>query len=166
VTLRRIAGLTGARATLRCSRRRGKRTEGAPTANADIDAIDTANQAFYGAFEDRDLEAMSELWEHSDRVTCTHPGWSTLRGWGQVAASFFALFQNDQHLQFILTNASAASAGDVAWVSVDENILSDAQPATTVAALNVFTRVPGGPWRLVAHHASPVTADPELGDEE
>jgi ketosteroid isomerase-like protein len=139
---------------------RGPRRD--PTANADIDQIDLANQAFYGAFEDRDLEAMSQLWEHSDRVTCTHPGWATLRGWGQVAASFFALFQNDQHLQFILTNSAASSVGDVAWVSVDENILSDAQPATTVAALNIFSRTPGGPWRLVAHHASPVTADAEF----
>jgi ketosteroid isomerase-like protein len=110
---------------------------------------------------------MSRLWEHSERVVCTHPGWATLRGWGQVAASFFALFQNDQHLQFILTNVAIHVAGDLAWVSVDENILSDTQPATTVAALNLFTRAPGGEWRMVAHHASPVSADPELaGDED
>ena len=110
---------------------------------------------------------MSELWEHSDRVVCTHPGWATLRGWGQVAASFFALFQNDQHLQFILTNVATHVAGDVAWVSVDENILSDTQPATTVAALNLFSRSPDGDWRMVVHHASPVSADPQLaGDED
>jgi ketosteroid isomerase-like protein len=132
----------------------------------DSDLVRHANQAFYGAFEERDLEAMSRLWEHSDRVVCTHPGWATLRGWGQVAASFFALFQNDQHLQFILTNLATHVAGDVAWVSVDENILSDAQPATTVAALNLFSRAPDGDWRMVAHHASPVSADPELAGEE
>ncbi len=112
------------------------------------------------------MEAMSEVWEHSDRIVCTHPGWATLRGWGQVAASFFALFQNDQHLQFILTNVSAQVDGDTAWVTVDENILSDQQPATTVAALNLFVRSPAGGWRLVAHHASPVTADPELDAED
>jgi len=105
---------------------------------------------------------MSGLWEHTDRVVCTHPGWAVLRGWGQVAASFFALFQNDQHLQFILTNISAQSEGEVAWVSVDENILAEAQPVTTVAALNVFVRVPEGGWRMVAHHASPVTAEADM----
>ncbi len=63
------------------------------------------------------------LWEHSDRIVCTHPGWASLRGWGQVAASFFALFQNSQHLQFILTKEKAEVAGDVGWVTVDENIL-------------------------------------------
>ena len=105
---------------------------------------------------------MSRLWEHTDRVVCTHPGWAVLRGWGQVAASFFALFQNDQHLQFILTNIAAQTEGDVAWVSVDENILAELEPATTVAALNIFVRAADGRWRMVAHHASPVTADADL----
>ncbi|MGI9023425.1 MAG: nuclear transport factor 2 family protein [Acidimicrobiales bacterium] len=123
--------------------------------------MEAANLSFYAAFEGRDLESMSRLWEHTDRVMCTHPGWAVLRGWGQVAASFFALFQNDQHLQFILTNISAQCEGDVAWVSVDENILAAAQPATTVAALNVFVRTPEGDWRMVAHHASQVSADPD-----
>ena len=96
-------------------------------------------QAFYAAFEARDLDAMSIVWEHSDRIVCTHPGWASLRGWGQVAASFFALFQNSQHLQFILTKETAEVAGDMAWVAVDENILQ-ATNATTVAALNLFVR--------------------------
>lgn len=114
------------------------------------------NHRFYEAFERRDLDAMSDLWEHSDRVVCTHPGWSTLRGWASVSASFFALFQGHQHLQFILTEARAELAGEVAWVAVDENILGDAAGGTA-AALNVFTRVDGG-WRMVVHHASVVAA--------
>ena len=55
--------------------------------------VRAANRRFYEAFERRDLDAMSDLWERSDRATCTHPGWATLRGWGPIAASFFALFQ-------------------------------------------------------------------------
>jgi len=137
---------------------------GGTTASSESESAEEANLAFYTAFEARDLESMSGLWEHSDRVVCTHPGWAVLRGWGQVAASFFALFQNDQHLQFILTNISAQSEGGVAWVSVDENILAEAQPVTTVAALNVFVRAGEGGWRMVAHHASPVTAEADITD--
>jgi ketosteroid isomerase-like protein len=122
----------------------------------DRDAVAAANSAFYVAFEAGDLDAMSKLWEHSDRIVCTHPGWASLRGWAQVAASFFALFQNSQHLQFILTKERAEVAGDTAWVSVDENILQSSN-ATTVAALNLFVRGDGGEWLLVAHHASPVS---------
>jgi ketosteroid isomerase-like protein len=121
----------------------------------DLESVTAANKAFYAAFEARDLDAMSLVWEHSDRIVCTHPGWASLRGWGQVAASFFALFQNSQHLQFILTKETAEVAGDVAWVAVDENILQSTN-ASTVAALNLFVRSVDG-WRLVAHHASPVS---------
>jgi ketosteroid isomerase-like protein len=123
---------------------------------ADLDAVAAANQAFYAAFEACDLDAMSKLWEHSDRVVCTHPGWASLRGWGQVAASFFAMFQSAQNLQFILTKEAAEVLGDTAWVTVDENILQGSD-ATTVAALNLFVRGDGGEWILVAHHASPVS---------
>ena len=102
---------------------------------------------------------MSALWEHNDQVVCTHPGWTTLRGWGAVAASFFALFQSSQSLQFVLTEEHVDIRGDVAWVSVDENLLGD-QGGSTVAALNVFVRDPEtGQWRLAAHHGSVVSAD-------
>jgi hypothetical protein len=80
-----------------------------------------------------------------------------LRGWSRVSASFFALFQNAEHLQFILTNEHTEVIGDAGWVSVDENIL-DADGATTVAAMNLFARNEEGAWRMVAHHGSPVTA--------
>lgn len=122
----------------------------------DTEAVLAANRRFYEAFEAADLDAMSELWEHSDRVVCTHPGWSTLRGWAGISASFFALFQGAQRLQFVLTETRAEVAGDTAWVAVDENVLSESSGATA-AALNVFTRR-GGAWHMVVHHASVVAA--------
>jgi ketosteroid isomerase-like protein len=127
---------------------------------ADLDSVAAANAAFYAAFEARDLDAMSLVWEHSDRIICTHPGWASLRGWAQVAASFFALFQNSLQLQFILTKERAEVAGDVGWVTVDENILQSST-ATTVSALNLFVRGDDGGWRMVAHHASPVSDSAE-----
>lgn len=114
-----------------------------------------ANQAFYDAFEAHDLDAMSELWEHSDRVLCTHPGWPVLRGWGAVGGSWMTLFQGPA-IQFILTNQRVSVAGFTAWVSVDENIIGERQGGT-VNALNLFVR-DGGRWRMVAHHGSGVAA--------
>ena len=128
--------------------------------------VASANRAFYEAFEARDLDLMSSLWEHSDRVVCTHPGWATLRGWGAVSGSFFALFtRSRQSLQFILTDERIVIAGDTAWVSVDENILGDLEGAT-VASLNLFAREKEtGRWRMVAHHGSAVAPPSEAGSE-
>ncbi|MGH9123532.1 MAG: nuclear transport factor 2 family protein [Acidimicrobiales bacterium] len=118
-----------------------------------------ANRRFYEAFENRDMDAMSDLWERSPRCSCTHPGWATLRGWGPIAASFFALFR-DGEVQFLLTDERAEVVGDTAWVSVDENLLGD-QGGATISALNIFIRAGDvardhehGDWRLVCHHGS------------
>jgi ketosteroid isomerase-like protein len=127
---------------------------GASGPSDDEVAVLAVNQGFYDAFEAADIDAMSAVWEHGDRVLCTHPGWAALRGWAAIAASYFALFRNGQSLQFILTDEHVEVAGDMAWVSVDENILG-ADVGATASALNVFVRGSEG-WRLVVHHASQV----------
>ena len=120
----------------------------------DLDAVRTANRAYYDAFEARDLDAMSDIWLHADDVVCTHPGWKTLHGWGAVAGSWFALFGGPERLQFILTDERVHLSGDAAWVTLDENLIAD-QMGATVAAVNVFRRVDGR-WLMVLHHGSPV----------
>jgi ketosteroid isomerase-like protein len=136
-----------------------------PAQVARLAAVQAAQQAFYDAFEARDLDAMSELWEHSDRVVCTHPGWRTLRGWGAVSGSWFALFRGPNPLQFILTDEVVVVDGDLAWVTGDENLIGSGPGDVgdlggTVAALNLFRRHPtdhgGERWLLVAHHGSAV----------
>ena len=125
----------------------------------DITSLLEANTRFYDAFENKDLDAMSALWERSPRVVCTHPGWSTLRGWPHVQASFFAMFDAPGTLQFVLTDATAYVSGHTGWVAVDENLLGD-QGGSTIAALNVFVRDHDGRWRVVAHHGSIVNSPP------
>jgi ketosteroid isomerase-like protein len=127
------------------------------------EAVMAANRRYYEAFESRDLDAMSDLWERSDLALCTHPGWATLEGWGAVAASFFALFQNGQQIQFVLTREKVVLSGETAWVSLDENLLGD-QGGVTVATINMFVRDRTQRWRMVCHHGSVVQANPhEIG---
>jgi ketosteroid isomerase-like protein len=114
------------------------------------------NRAFYDAFETGDLDRLFATWEHSERVVCTHPGWTTLHGWSAVGASWEAIVNGAGAPQFILTNERAVLAGDVAWVTLDENLIGRGGASGTVAALNLLARGDDGRWRLVAHHASSV----------
>lgn len=122
----------------------------------DLEALRAVNQRYYEAFEAADLDAMSGVWERSGRALCTHPGWSMLRGWGPIAASFMALFQSPGSLQFVLTEVRPEVEGAVGWVSLDENLLGE-DSGITVAAINLFTRHSDG-WRMVAHHGAVVQA--------
>jgi ketosteroid isomerase-like protein len=118
------------------------------------DDVLAANHAFYDAHERRDLDAMREVWEHSTRVVCVHPGWPILRTWPVVEESWRRILAGPGRNQFILTNETAVVDGQLAWVTLDENLVDGAM-AGTIAATNVF-RNDGGSWKLVVHHGSPV----------
>lgn len=121
----------------------------------DIERVSAANQAFYAAHEARDVAAMTDVWEHSDRVVCVHPGWPILRGWDDVLRSWVGIFRGPGRSQFILTNESISAKGDTAWVTLDENLV-DVGGTGTIAATNLFIRDHEGEWKLVTHHGSPV----------
>jgi len=129
----------------------------------DHKAIEEANTGFYRAFEALDLRAMEDVWSHGEHVQCVHPGWPLLIGWGAVRASWEAIFANTQEMSFSLTHVRSAGAGDLAWVTCTENILSETDGrvgVTAILATNLFERSPdregGGGWRMVHHHASHV----------
>jgi len=135
--------------------------------NADTVAhVRAVNSAFYAALESCDFEAMAAVWEHSDRVSVTHPGWPMLRGWAKVAGSWDAIFRNTTYIQFVLTDEQIVVSGDTAWVTLDENILqtagSDDLSGSKATATNVFVRDGdrgGDAWLMVVHHSSPVAGD-------
>lgn len=133
-----------------------------PGPTADEAAVTEVVARFYAAFEARDLDAMSDVWVHDERASCTHPGWGALTGWAAVSASWFAIFDQSPPLQVFVTEERVHVAGDVAWVTVDENLLGAGAEdgGTTVSALKVLCRAGDG-WRIVAHHGSVVVGRPD-----
>jgi len=122
----------------------------------DIDQVQEANDAFYEAHEARSLEAMASVWEHTERAVCIHPGWPILRGWDQIEESWKRIFDGVGRNQFIITNSSTHAVGDIAWVTLEENLV-DRGETSALAATNVFVRS-DGEWKLSAHHGSPIHA--------
>ncbi len=123
---------------------------------SDLDGILVANADFYDAHERRDFDRMCAVWEHSDRATCVHPGWPILRGWDAVRDSWERILNGPGRNQFITTNVSVEQHGEIAWVTLDENLMQGARTGT-VAATNMFGRSSTG-WKLILHHGSPVMA--------
>lgn len=125
-------------------------------------AVEAVNAAFYGAFEDGDLDGMRELWLAAPEPVCVHPGAPPLRGIAAIHRSWAVIMANTPYIQFFLTDVEVAVRGDVASVTCTENVLTggehtgpDAFGGGRAVATNVFVRTPDG-WRLWIHHASPV----------
>ena len=127
-----------------------------PPDDDEVAAVLAANRAFYDAHERREIDAMSAVWEHDDRTVCIHPGWPILRTWRAIERSWQQIFAGPGRNQFILTNEAVAIDGDLAWVTLEENLV-DTGTTGTIAATNVFARSDDG-WKLVVHHGSPVMA--------
>ena len=121
----------------------------------DIERVSAANQSFYIAHETRNIEAMTAIWEHSDRVVCVHPGWPILRGWDDVLQSWVGIFRGPGQSQFILTNELVVADGTLAYVSIDENLVDESGSTSSTSGLNIFSWNDGR-WLMVVHHASPI----------
>jgi ketosteroid isomerase-like protein len=114
-----------------------------------------AAQAFYQAFEARDLDAMMAAWADDEEIVCIHPGGPRLVGYEAVRASFEQLFGGGERLAFRLDQLVAIDSVGLAMQSAIEHVLTPEGKLRGVAiATNVFMRTPSG-WRLVCHHASP-----------
>lgn len=120
----------------------------------DLETLLAANQAFYDAHEQRDLDAMTVVWSTGDDLVCVHPGWRILRGEREVLSSWAAIFGGGGRNQFIITNAVGVLRGGIGMVTCDENLV-DGTAGATIAATNVFEWTDDR-WRLMAHHGSPV----------
>ncbi len=122
-----------------------------------VSLVSSANVDYYDAFERQDIEMMSQVWEHSERATCTHPGWPPLHGTDTILESFAAIFRGPQTLQVILTDEHVMVEGAFAYVTVVENVVDQGGDASAMSALNLFAW-DGVRWNMVAHHASPIAS--------
>ncbi|HTS12153.1 MAG TPA: nuclear transport factor 2 family protein [Candidatus Limnocylindrales bacterium] len=133
-------------------------TQTAPQRQSSDQALRSANQRFYAAFESRDIEAMSQVWAHDDNVQCVHPGWDLLIGWDEVRERWARIFANARRVRIALSSVWVRLEGDVGWVACTEHVttaFADGFDEATVQATNIFL-FREGQWRLVAHHASPL----------
>lgn len=110
-----------------------------------------ANAAFYRAFADGDLRAMSALWADHDDLVCIHPGHERLTGRSPVLASWFAILENPPPVR--TSDARAVPLGQAGLVTCTEAIGNN-----RLAATNAF-EWDGKAWRMVLHQAGPVLAE-------
>lgn len=101
------------------------------------------------------MDLMRSLWVHTDRAVCTHPGSPMLRGWPAVERSWALLLGAPLRPTFILTDVEIDIAGDMAVVTLVENmVVPDGSGVGT--AVNWFTRHDDA-WLMLGHHGAPIT---------
>lgn len=114
-----------------------------------VDVLLAANEAFYEAFNARDISAMAGLLAAEAPVACIHPGWQPLIGRDAVLEAWRAVFSGPPTPPLICEAPVGLLMGDAGLVICLER-LGDA----VLAASNLFV-LERGLWRLAHHQAGP-----------
>lgn len=125
------------------------------------DLFETAQDAedvFYDAFEEGDLDKMMRAWADDEDIVCVLPmreqvlGLTGVRkGWEEVFAAKVEVEINIHHQHWI-------EIGEVAVHVVHEQLIFDGnrkQMPPPVVATNVYRKGDNG-WRMIWHHVSPL----------
>jgi ketosteroid isomerase-like protein len=126
--------------------------------SGDKQEVLAVNQAFYRAFEKKDIAAMSAIWSQGISIVCIHPGRSVLRGPQVIRNSWEQIFKHTSYIEIDLEVISQEVSGDLGYVVLVENLLQVSGGRRIQAqsiATNIFERM-GNSWYLVSHHGSPV----------
>jgi ketosteroid isomerase-like protein len=117
-----------------------------------------ANDAFYRAFEKKNLETMSQVWSQGTASLCIHPGRNALRGWKQIRDSWELIFKNTKYLEIEIEIITMEIRDTTAYIVLVERVLQASSGRTIKAesiATNIFEQM-AGKWYLIHHHGSPL----------
>lgn len=122
-----------------------------------FDTPESAETAFYMAFEARDLDAMMAVWSSHDHIACIHPLVAPLNGRAAVAAGWHSMFEAAGQFRVQVELAHEIREADRVIRIVREYLFIglESEPRAPILATNVYHHEADG-WRMVLHHASPL----------
>lgn len=123
----------------------------------DINSADQAQEAFYSAFENGDLDAMAVLWDRSDTVVCVHPNGPELLGYEEIMESWREVLGGTSGFRITVEILEQFDTEQLAVRFVAETLFNEAgrSESVTVLATNAYRKTESG-WHMVLHHASPL----------
>ena len=114
------------------------------------DAVLAANRAFYRAFNDRDYEAMENIWAPTGAMVCLHPGQPPLHERADILDSWRGILRHPEAPRVRCAGEWVIGRGGLAIVVCRETLANGQLMAT-----NTFVRSGTG-WQMVGHHSGPV----------
>lgn len=116
-----------------------------------------AEDTFYDAFEEGDLDKMMTAWADSDDIVCIQPLQVQVQGQRAVRRSWQEVFAAGANVEIEIHHKQWLETSELAIHIVHEQLVFNANRShlpPPLIATNVYQRFGAG-WRLILHHASP-----------
>jgi ketosteroid isomerase-like protein len=122
-----------------------------------------AEDAFYDAIDERDLNAMLAVWEASDEVACLLPMQSLARGAAALREAWEPVLRGDFAIEIEVLHLAWLECGELAihYLQEKARVAGQPQPQPPVYATNIYRRGAGG-WRMILHQNSPAPPPPGM----
>ena len=128
-----------------------------------FDTPQDAEDAFYDAIDDNDLDAMMGVWDESDDSACLLPMQPLVRGHGKIREAWASLLSGKYDVDIEVRHIHWIEIGDFAVHLLQEraNVQGQPQQQPPVYATNVYRNGTGG-WRIILHQNSPTPPPPGM----
>ncbi|MGD8312484.1 MAG: nuclear transport factor 2 family protein [Gammaproteobacteria bacterium] len=123
----------------------------------EYDTPQDAEDAFYDALEEGDLDRMLSVWADADDICCLLPMHPLIQGRREVADMFARLFSRGHRVTLSVTHLRWLQTDDVAIHLVEEDVQNTPpgnQPPPSLYGTNIY-RKSGNGWQLIVHQNSP-----------
>ena len=120
-----------------------------------------AEDAFYDALEEGDLNRLLSVWADSDDICCLLPMYPMIQGRKDIEDVFSHLFSQGHGVELSVTHLNWIQTDDIAIHQVEENINPPAgdPPPPPFYGTNIY-RKSGDGWRLIIHQNAPTPPPP------
>ena len=144
-----------------------------PTAiDGDVDGLEAGHplaalNAFYRAFNTRDMHAMEQNWWRNDAASMSNPLGGIARGWPAIREVYARIFGGKAQVRvafhdYTLHEVGLHEAGDMFYAVGRERgtlVSGDTSLTLAIRTTRLFRRIDGA-WKQVHHHGS--FEDPDL----
>jgi ketosteroid isomerase-like protein len=124
-----------------------------------------AEDAFYDALEEGDLDGVMTVWAEADDIACLLPMYPLIRGRQDVTELFTHLFSRGQGVALTVTHLDWVHTDDIAIHHVEESIQHvppGQPPPPPFYGTNIYRKQADG-WHLITHLNAPTPRPPEQG---
>jgi ketosteroid isomerase-like protein len=127
-----------------------------------FDTPQDAEDAYYDALEEGNLEVLLTVWDAADDISCLLPMHPLAQGRAAVRDAFARLFARGRGIALSVKHLGWIDAGAVAIHHVEESPqrhAPGARPPLPVYGTNIYRRGAQG-WHLIVHQNAPTAPPP------